>query len=72
MSLYEKSMRLNAYYIDTALMSDATLHQLNLERVPALFDAFERNRIGREETGEIVSAQPELLDADLTKAWIGR
>ena len=71
MSLYEKSVHLNAYFIDTALMSDATLTKLNVERVPALFDAFAENRIAREETGEIVSAQPELLDADLGQVRFG-
>ena len=78
--LYEKSIELNKFYIDTALMSDQVLADIRLDLLPGrevqkaadnlfleLFDLFAENRIALEETGEILSGDPTLIERAVEK-----
>ena len=59
--LYEKSIELNKFYIDTGLMNDRTLADFRLDLLPPLYELFENYQISKEETGEIISGYGRIL-----------
>ena len=53
--------------LNIALMSDQVLADIRLDLLPELFDLFAENQIALEETGEILSGEPSLIERALEK-----
>ena len=48
-------------------MSDQVLADIRLDLLPELYDLFTDNQIALEETGEILSGDPTLIERDIDK-----